>query len=275
MALRFGHLHFSGLRLLQQKQVVRGLPPIKEPSSTCECFILGKKHRESFPKGVAYRTKQPLVLVHTNLCGPIRTQLIGGSCYFLTFIDDYSINNWVYFLKQKSETFSKFKDFKALAKNQSDRKIKVLKSDHCGEYDSKAFHDYCKQHGTRRNATTRYTLQQNGVAERKNGTIMKMARNILKGRNLSNEYGAEAIACVAYVINRSPTKSVMNKVPEEAWLGMSCSVSHLKVFGCVAYTHVPKELRGKLDDKGEKFIFIGYSEQSKPTNYITLSPRRP
>ena len=80
---------------------------------------------------------------------------------------------------------------------------------------------------------------------------------------MSNEYWVEAIACAIYVINRSPTKSVMNKVPEQAWLGMYCSVSHLRVFGCVSYAHVPKERRGKLDDKSEKCIFIVYSEQSK------------
>lgn len=99
MHFRFGHLHFSGLILLQRKQMERGLPTIKEPSSTYECCILGKQHCESFPKGVAYRAKHPLELVHTDLFGPMRTQSIGGSCYFLTFIDDYRRKTWVYFLK--------------------------------------------------------------------------------------------------------------------------------------------------------------------------------
>ena len=70
---------------------------------------------------------------------------------------------------------------------------------------------------------------------------MNMVRIMLKGRNLSNESRAEAVGCVVYVINISPTKSVMNRVPKHAWSGMYCSVSHLKVFGCVAYAHVPKE----------------------------------
>ena len=59
----------------------------------------------------------------------------------------------------------------------------------------------------------------------------------------------------------SPTKSVMNRVPEQAWPGMSCNISHLRLFECVAYAHEPKERRGKLDDKSEKCIFTGYSEQ--------------
>ena len=95
--------------------MVRGLPPIKELASTYECCILGKQHRESFPKVVAYRAKQPLELVHTDLCGPMKTQSIGGSCYSFSFIDDYNRKTWVYFLKQRFETFAKFKEFKALA----------------------------------------------------------------------------------------------------------------------------------------------------------------
>jgi len=81
---------------------------------------LGKQHRENFPKGVAYKAKKPLELVHTDLCGPMGAQLFGGSCYFLIFIDDYSISTCVCFLKQKSETFAKIEEFKALAENQSD-----------------------------------------------------------------------------------------------------------------------------------------------------------
>ena len=64
-------------------------------------------------------------------------------------------------------------------------------------------------------------------------------------------------------MNRCPTKSVKNKFPQEAWTGMNHSVSHLKVFGCVAYAHIPDELRKKLDKKGQKCIFVGYSEDTK------------
>ena len=86
---------------------------------------------------------------------------------------------------------------------------------------------------------------------------------MLQSRHLSNEYWVEAVACAIYVIKRSRTKIVMNRVPEEAWSGKSCSVSHFRVFGCVAYAHVPKKIRGKLDDQSEKCIFIGYSEKSR------------
>ena len=66
------------------------------------------------------------------------------------------------------------------------------------------------------------------------------------------------------MLNRSPTKSVKNIVPQEAWIGMTCSVPPFKIFGCVSYAHVPKQLRINLDDRREKCILLGYDEDSKP-----------
>ena len=69
-----------------------------------------------------------------------------------------------------------------------------------------------------------------------------MARSLLVGKRLSNDYWAEVVACSVYIFNRSPTSSVQGKVPKEAWSGQKVSVSDFKVFGCIAYAHVPKEL---------------------------------
>ena len=80
---------------------------------------------------------------------------------------------------------------------------------------------------------------------------------------MSHEFWGETIACVVHVLNKYPTKIVNNKVPEEAWIGMSCSVSHFRIFGCIAYAHVPKQLSKNLDDMSEKCIFLGYGEESK------------
>jgi hypothetical protein len=80
---------------------------------------------------------------------------------------------------------------------------------------------------------------------------------------LSKDYSDEAFACLVYILNRSPTSSVQGKVHEENWSGSKVNVSHFKNFGCVSFCHVLEELRKKLEDRSEKYIFIGYSEQSK------------
>jgi hypothetical protein len=122
--------------------------------------------------------------------------------------------------------------------------------------------------------TTRYAPQQNGVVERKNQTIMNMARSLLKEKCLSNNFWAEAVACSAYLLNRSPTTSLKMKVPQEAWSGTKLNVVHLRTFGCIAYAHIPFELRNKLDDRSEKCIFTRYSETSKAYRiYIPISKK--
>lgn len=125
----------------------------------------------------------------------------------------------MYFLKHKHEVFEYFRQFKTRIENQSKHQIKALRTNRGGEYIASDFIKFCKEHGIHKQFTTRYMPQQNGVAERKNRTIMEMERSILKAQHLSNEYWVEAIACVTYIINRCPTKSVINMILKEEWSG--------------------------------------------------------
>ncbi|KAI0488135.1 hypothetical protein KFK09_027962 [Dendrobium nobile] len=86
---------------------------------------------------------------------------------------------------------------------------------------------------------------------------------MLKSKRLPKEFWAEAVACAVYLSNRSPTRSVWGMTPQEAWSGRKPDISHLRVFGSIAHVHVPDEQRSKLDDKSEKYIFIGYDSSSK------------
>ncbi|MCO5553831.1 hypothetical protein L7F22_007357 [Adiantum nelumboides] len=108
-----------------------------------------------------------------------------------------------------------------------------------------------------------YTPQQNGVAERKNRSLMEMARCMLKAKSLPHKLWMEAVACAAHVLNRCPTRALKNITPYESWYDRKPSVSYLRVFGCLAYAHIPQQLRRKLDDKAVKCIFVGYSSGSK------------
>ncbi|KAL5848578.1 hypothetical protein ACOSQ3_006622 [Xanthoceras sorbifolium] len=76
---------------------------------------------------------------------------------------------------------------------------------------------------------------------------------------------------VIYILNRAPTKAVLNKTPFEAWHKQKPQVSFLKVFGCIAYSHIPSQFREKFDEKGEKYIFVGYSDELK--GYRLLNPK--
>ncbi|KAE8735550.1 Beta-galactosidase 8 isoform 1 [Hibiscus syriacus] len=217
--LRFGHLNFGGLELLSKKEMVK-LPHINQPDQLCEGCLVGKQFRKSFPKESETRAKKPLELIHTDVCGPIKPSSLGNNNYFLLFIDDFSRKTWVYFLKQKSEVFEVFKKFKAAVERESGRKIKAMRSDRGGIYFQ-------------------------GVSRVLHGT--KHAQS----KKLPKEFWAEAVSCAVYLSNRSPTRSVWGKTPQEAWSGRKPGISHLRTFGSIAHVHVPDERRTKLDDKSE------------------------
>ena len=136
----------------------------------------------------------------------MRTPSHENNRYFILFIDDFSRMTWVYFLKEKSEVFGVFKKFKALAENQSGKRIKVLRSDRGKEYTSREFERFCEDEGIERQLTVAYSPQQNGVSERKNRIVMEMARSMLKEKGLPNTFWAEAVYTAVYILNRCPTK---------------------------------------------------------------------
>ena len=183
--------------------------------------------------------------------------------YFLTFIDDATRMVWVYFLKSKSEVFQTFKKFKNLVENQASCKIKKIRSDRGSEYLSGEFTKFLEDHGIERQLTAAYSPQQNGVSERRNRSLVEMARAMIKAKDLPMKFWAEDVHTAAYIPNRILTKALENKTPLEAWNGTKPSMNHLKVFGCVCYVHILDEKRKKWDDKSKKTIFVGYSSQTK------------
>ncbi|GAU26253.1 hypothetical protein TSUD_224440 [Trifolium subterraneum] len=255
---RFGHLNFRDLNMMSNKSVVSGLPKIQIPNEVCEDCVQSKQHRDSFNKDVKSRTKSVLEVIYSDVCGPMQVDSNGGNRYFVSFVDDHSRKLWTYLIKRKSEVFDVFKKFKAMAKKQSDHKLKVLKTDGGGEYVSKVFSEFCEAEGIVHEVIPPYTPQQNGSAERRNRTIMNMVRCMIRGKHLPKELWGEAVNTACYVLNRCPTKRLNDVTPEECWSGNKPNMSHLKVFGSIAYRHVPDQLRSKLDDKSEVMVLVGY-----------------
>ncbi|GKV32209.1 hypothetical protein SLEP1_g40826 [Rubroshorea leprosula] len=228
-------------KALQQKKMVNGLPHFDSPSEICEICVVSKKHRDSFPKDRSWKAKQVLDLVHSDLCEPINPTSNGGKQYFITFVDDYSRKTWVYFLQTKSETLAAFKNFKVLAENEVGRSVKVLRTDRGGEFNSKEFADFCESNGIKRQLIAAYAPQQNGVCERRNHTIMNMVRSLMSKSGLPKEFWPEAVNWSVHILNRSPTSPLPNLMPEEAWSGRRLAVDYFRIFGCIAYVHVPDQ----------------------------------
>jgi transposase InsO family protein len=145
-----------------------------------------------------------------------------------------------------------------------------LRSNRGCEFTFNEFKEFCEENRIRRPLIVPRSPQQNGVVERNNRTIFNMARSMLKTKRLPKEFWMEAIDCAVNLSNHFPARSLWNKKPQEAWSGRNPSVSHLRVFGSIGYTHIPDQERSKLDDKSKRYIFIGYDSSSK--GYKLYSP---
>jgi len=117
---------------MQIQDLVKGLPNLKSALPTCTHCIFGKQSKSAYPLNHATCATEVLALVHTYLCGPMHTPSVGGALYFIIFIDNYSRFTHLYFLSKKSDTFSKFLQYKALVENHTSHKILILRSDNGG-----------------------------------------------------------------------------------------------------------------------------------------------
>ena len=270
---RLGHLNVKSVKTLQS--MVGGMQVTKGTCDlSCEACIEGKQTRPPFPSDGARRAAKVLELVHSDVCGPMRTTSMGGARYFLTFIDDFSRKTWVFMLKCKSDVLERFKAWKALVENESGQKVKVLRSDNGGEYMSKAFEAFMREHGIQHHTSAPYTPQQNGVAERANRTLVEMARAMLHAQGLSYDLWAEAVSNAAYTRNRCPTSAVASMTPQEAWSGRRPNIGHMRIFGCIAYALDLSPQRSKLDAKGTKCMLLGYWEGSKAYRLMCLETKK-
>ena len=143
---RMGHLNMKSVKELESMVSGMDLEDTDEGRSylPCEACIQGKQTRVPFSTQGMSRANKALELVYSDVCGPMRTTSLGGSKYFVTFIDDFTCKVWVYPLKAKSEAFGKFMEWKSLVETQSEQKMKALRTDNGGEFISKQFDEYLK-----------------------------------------------------------------------------------------------------------------------------------
>jgi transposase InsO family protein len=171
---RLAHINYRALLILGK--MVTGLPDIQvERDGVCKGCAFGKNVKGSFTSS-DNRSKGILDIIQSDLCRQMTVPSLGNFAYYVLFIDDYSRKTWIYFLRTKDDVFNKFQEFKALIENLFERKIKVLRSDNGGEYTSKGFKDFCGEARIKRELTTPYNPQQNGVAERKNRSIVEATK---------------------------------------------------------------------------------------------------
>ena len=208
------------------------------------------------------------------MLGPVSVESLTGKRFMISFTDDMTRCSQVYFMNSKSEALDKFKEYQASVEGTSGELIGVLHTDRGGEYMSREFKRYLVHQKIEHEETCAHSPQQNGVAERLNRTSMEKVHPMVGHARVGKAFWAEAVHTANYLKNRTPTKALGMKTPYEAWYGKQPDLSNLRVFGCIAFAHVPDVLRKKLDDKAVKLRFMGYSKGGKGYRLMHEDNRR-
>ena len=262
--LRLGHIGLERIKRLVKEGPLESLQVGSLP--TCESCLEGKMTKRPF-NAKGNRATECLELIHSDVCGPFNVQARGGYEYFVTFTDDYSRYGHVYLMRRKSDTFEKFKEYRALVEKQLGKVIKTLRSDRGGEYLLGEFEDHLKEEGIISQLTAPGIPQQNGVSERRNRILMDMVRSMMSYSSLSDSFWGYALETAAYILNQVPSKAVPGTLYDR-WSGRKSVLNHFKIWGCPARVLVQKI--SKLASCSELYLFVGYPKETKGYVFYSL-----
>nr|GEW22370.1 retrovirus-related Pol polyprotein from transposon TNT 1-94 [Tanacetum cinerariifolium] len=243
---RLGHLNFKTMNKLVRRNLVRGLPTkCFKNDHTCTACLKGKQHKASCKSKLVNSVTKPLHTLHMDLFGPTSVSSISHKWYCLVVTDDFSRFTWTFFLKSKDETSGILKKFITEIENL---RVKIISCNNEGEFKEKEMNDFCSQKGIKREFSNARTPQQNGVAKRRNRSLIEAARTMLADAKL-------------------PT-------PYEFFNGRSPAIGFLKPFGCHVMILNTLDNLGKFEEKGDEGYFIGYSMSSKAFRVFNKRTRR-
>ncbi|GJU00631.1 putative ribonuclease H-like domain-containing protein [Tanacetum coccineum] len=184
------------------------------------------------------------------------------------------IFTWVFFLASKDETSGILKNFITEIENLVDKKVKVIRCDNGTEFKNRVMNEFCEQKGVKREYSVTRTPQQNGVAKRRNRTLIEAARTMLADSNLPIIFWAEAVNTACYVQNRVIIVKPHNKTPYELFRGRTPALSFMRPFGCHVSILNTLDHLGKFDGKSDDGFFVGYSLTSKDFRVYNKRTRR-
>ncbi|CAN1310032.1 Retrovirus-related Pol polyprotein from transposon TNT 1-94 [Linum perenne] len=272
---RLGHASLSRIAKLSKLDLVRGLPKFKETKEFfCHARSLGKQTRSSFKTKIISSTSKPLELLHIDLFGPCNIMSIGGKFYTLVVVDDFSRFTWVKFLVHKNEALSSLQKLISEEENQIGLKVKIIRSDHGGEFESHAFDQFRTFMGIRHEFSAPRTPQQNGIAERKNRALLDLSRTMLADHDTPKHFWAKAVATACYVLNRTLIRKDFSKTPYEMIKLRKPKLSYFHPFGCKCFVLNTKDTLGKFDPRSSPAILLGYSTHSKAFRVFNLNSRK-
>jgi len=232
---RLGHLSFDLLCRLSSLDLIQGLPKLKfEKDLVCHPCCHGKMIAASHSPVTKVLTSHPSELLHMDTVGLARVCSFGGKWYVLVVVDDFSRYSWVFFMTTKDEAFTHARDLILRLQNEFPKNaMRAIRSDNGTELKNTQFATFCASLGLEHQFSSPYVPQQNGIVERKNRTLVEMARTMLDEHRTPRRFWAEAINTACHVSNRIFLRAFLNKTSYELRFGRPPKVSHFRVFGQV------------------------------------------
>ncbi|GJS57046.1 putative ribonuclease H-like domain-containing protein [Tanacetum coccineum] len=240
---------------------------------TAKEYKKGKQHKASCKAKLVNSISKPLHMLHMDLSGPTNVKSLIKKSYCLVVTDDFSRFSWVFFLVTKDETSGILKTFIIEIENQLDYKVKVIRCDNGTELKNNVMNQFCEMKGIKKEFSVARTPQQNGVAERKNRTLIEAARTMLVDSKLPTTFWAEAVNTACYVLNRVLVIKPHTKTPYELIRGRTPLINFMKPFGYHVTILNTKDHLGKFDGKANDGFFVGYSVVSKAMRVFNTRTR--
>ncbi|GJY97910.1 putative ribonuclease H-like domain-containing protein [Tanacetum coccineum] len=235
---RLGHVNFKTINKLVMANLVRGLPTnFFENDQTCVACLKGKQHKATCMSKIQNSITQPLFMLHMDLFGPTFVSSLMNKKYCLVLTDDYNRFTWVFFLASKDETSGILKRFITEIENLVDKKVKIIRRDNGTKFKNRVMNEFCEKKGIKKEFSIARTPQQNGVAERRNRTLIEATRTML----------ADTI---------------------------TPSLSFMRPFGCHDTILNTLDYLGKFDGKSDEGFFVGYSMNSKAFRVYNIRTRK-
>ncbi|KAI3669032.1 hypothetical protein L6452_40251 [Arctium lappa] len=231
------------------------------------------QHKTSHKSKEINTISSPLALLHMDLFGPTNVMSIGKKSYCLVIVDEFSRFTWVYFLRTKDETNGLIKSFILRVENQTNQRVKIIRSDNGTEFKNHDLNSFCEEKGIERQYSAPRTPQQNGVVERRNRTLIEAARSLLAYSKLLVTFWAEAVNIACYFPNRVLIVKSQGKTPYELFNKKKPFIGFFKPFGCPCTILNTKTHLGKFDSKADDGFLVGYSSQSKAYRVFNTSSR--
>jgi transposase InsO family protein len=218
-------------------------------------------------------TKRPLELLHMDLFGSITYISNDESKYCLVIVDDYSRFTWVFFLQKNSQIQGTLKRFLRRAQNEFVSRIKNIRSDNGTESKNSQIEGFLEEEDIKHEFSSHYTPQQNGVVERKNRTLLDMARTMLDEYKTPDQFWTEAINTVCYSINRLYLHRILKKTSYELLTGKKPNVSYFRVFGSKCFILIKRGRNSKFAPKAVEGLLLGYDSNTRAYIVFNKSTR--